>query len=297
MPDTQSSRAPKRDGAPELVIAAINDHDTLNAAAALVEAIWRRCRGGESPISPAMLRALSHTGNYCFVARRGPEILGLSVGFLGLEPPGVLHSYLTGVRRSAAGQHIGYEIKLHQRAWAIDRGLSEIRWTYDPLVRRNAYFNQSKLGADALEYVPDFYGPLNDVVNAGQPSDRLVVSWDLRRHGNDARRPARSFAAPRAEVDAAAVLLEDDDGPPRTAAPAQIGDRCFVRVPSDIEDLRTTAPEWATRWRYALRDVLGGRMAAGDRVVDFTRDGYHVLELAARPRDAWALARPGRESK
>jgi len=33
-----------------------------------------------------------------------------------------------------------------------------IAWTYDPLIRRNAYFNLVKLGARPVEYLRNFYG-------------------------------------------------------------------------------------------------------------------------------------------
>ena len=38
-------------------------------------------------------------------------------------------------------------MKLHQRAWAAASGLTWITWTFDPLVRRNAWFNIEVLGA------------------------------------------------------------------------------------------------------------------------------------------------------
>ena len=50
-----------------------------------------------------------------------------------------------------------------------------MRWTYDPLVSRNARFNLVKLGAVGTEYAVDFYGPMRDGVNDGE-SDRLTVT-------------------------------------------------------------------------------------------------------------------------
>ena len=52
-------------------------------------------------------------------------------------------------------------------------------WTFDPLVRRNAYFNTVKLAARPVEYLVDFYGEMTDEINAGQGSDRLLVEWPL----------------------------------------------------------------------------------------------------------------------
>jgi predicted GNAT superfamily acetyltransferase len=90
---------------------------------------------------------------------------------------GGLHSDITGV--AARGIGAGFAIKRRQRAWALARGITTITWTFDQLVRRNAYFNLARLAARATEYMPDFYGEMPDELNAGDPSDRLLLSWDL----------------------------------------------------------------------------------------------------------------------
>src|SRR6185312_17408828 len=87
--------------------------------------------------------------------------------------------HIAGVTRAGAGRHIGYALKLHQRAWALDRGLDTVTWTFDPLVRRNAYFNTVKLAARPVEYLVNFYGEMTDEINVGQGSDRLLVEWPL----------------------------------------------------------------------------------------------------------------------
>ena len=55
-----------------------------------------------------------------------------------------------------------------------------IAWTYDPLIRRNAYFNLAKLGARPVEYLPNFYGAMDDAINGGTETDRMLVRWELR---------------------------------------------------------------------------------------------------------------------
>ena len=52
-------------------------------------------------------------------------------------------------------------------------------WTFDPLVARNAYFNIEKLGARPTHYMIDYYGQMSDGINAGQASDRVLLTWDL----------------------------------------------------------------------------------------------------------------------
>ena len=92
------------------------------------------------------LRALSHTGNYVVgrvhrrCARRRQR------RFFGARQHDAAQPHHR-VSRLGRGRNLGRALKLYQRQWAIDRGLSEITWTFDPLVSRNAYFNLVKLGA------------------------------------------------------------------------------------------------------------------------------------------------------
>ena len=85
---------------------------------------------------------------------------------------GVLDAELRSQGRSFA-RELG---AVHER---VPCGVSEIAWTFDPLVSRNAYFNLIKLGADAVEYLPNFYGPMLDTINGDDDSDRLLIKWRL----------------------------------------------------------------------------------------------------------------------
>jgi predicted GNAT superfamily acetyltransferase len=66
-------------------------------------------------------------------------------------------------------------------------------------VARNAHFNLVVLGARITEYLVDQYGAMNDGVNRGDESDRLMASWALAapapapREGTSSRRsPCRT---------------------------------------------------------------------------------------------------------
>ena len=48
-------------------------------------------------------------------------------------------------------------------------------WTFDPLVSRNARFNLTKLGAHAVEYLPDFYGAMEDGINSNDEKIHLTL--------------------------------------------------------------------------------------------------------------------------
>ncbi|WP_241682876.1 hypothetical protein [Actinomadura sp. J1-007] len=90
-------------------------------------------------------------------------------------------------------------------------GLSRITWTFDPLVRRNAHFNLVKLGARPEEYLPSFYGAVEDSINGGDETDRVLAVWPL----NDARVVAAVEGRREAVPDGAVALGERDGRPVR----------------------------------------------------------------------------------
>ena len=179
---------------------------------------------------------------------------------------------------AAAGRSIGFALKLHQRSWALLRGVSEIAWTFDPLVSRNAYFNLVKLAAQPREYLPNFYGPMLDSINGHDDSDRLLVRWRLRDPGV-VLACAGGGVAPvaRDELAAGAVVAlgATADGQP---VPGRLdGATSLVAVPRDIAALRTGDPALAQRWRIAVREVLSTLVADGARIEGFDRAGHYVV--------------------
>src|ERR687886_297223 len=107
----------------------------------------------------------------------GTRLVAASAGFFTAPPECALHSHITGVAPTDAHRGIGFALKLHQRAWALARGVRLVVWTFDPLVARNAWFNLAKLGALPTAYLESFYGAMSDGINAGEESDRVLVDW------------------------------------------------------------------------------------------------------------------------
>jgi predicted GNAT superfamily acetyltransferase len=243
----------------------------LEAVYALYDRIWRP-DPANPPVTAELLRAMTHAGNYAAGAYRHGELVGACVGFFAAPPGAALHSHVAGVAPGARAGGVGFALKLHQRAWALEQGLREVTWTFDPLVRRNAHVNLVKLGARPREYLVDFYGELDDQVNAGQGSDRLLAAWDLaspavaRACDGHPDRPDAGAAEP--------VLSVSPDGTPQVrhsdAATVLVG------IPADIEAVRRADPRLGRRWRLAVRDVLGGSLAASGVVTGFSPAGYLV---------------------
>ena len=125
-----------------------------------------------------LLRAIGHAGGYVAGAFDSGHIVGASFGFLArFEGEEALHSHVTGILPGVQHSGVGRAMKNHQRSWAAEQGLKWVTWTFDPLVRRNAWFNIEVLRAHVAEYLVDFYGPMTDSINAHDESDRLLVAW------------------------------------------------------------------------------------------------------------------------
>ena len=195
---------------------------------------------GDEVVPFDLVLAAVHIGGYATIAKQDNKVVGASFGFLGeYAAHQVLHSHVT----AASVPGVGFQLKQHQFAWAQEREIAGITWTFDPLVRRNCVFNFEKLGAIAVEYLPNFYGTMTDAINAGDDSDRLFAYWPVQESLTD-------------EVTATkAVALQNDAG-----SPVKQGfddtKAFWVELPEDIEALRKSDLELARKWRKAVRGVL-----------------------------------------
>jgi predicted GNAT superfamily acetyltransferase len=256
------------------------DAPSHHAAAALLQRVWH-ADSPDSVCSAALMTALAHAGNYVVGAYRDDRLIGVAVAFFGIDG---LHSHVAGVDREFGRRGVGFALKQHQRAWALHRDIATVRWTYDPLIARNAYFNLHKLGAIATDYLPDFYGELDDGVNRGDPTDRLYVSWDLRSPAAVAAAAGRPATVDAQTLAASAVLLDRvglspvrPEGGQAEARMPEHGGPVRVAVPQDVETLRNTDPATAAAWRFAVRQAMQTAIAAGYRVDGISRDGFYVL--------------------
>ena len=142
---------------------------------------------GRSP-DRSMLLALDYAGNTVLLATRKGKPVGANLGFLGWSGGLHLHSHMAALVPWHRSNGVGYALKLLQRALCLERGVNEVRWTFDPLIRRKAHFNLLKLGAEVIGFLPDFYGPLDEVISGDDRSDRFEVRWAL-----DSRRVLRAL--------------------------------------------------------------------------------------------------------
>jgi len=260
-----------------VVVRDVTELDELDAVYRLYDGIWRPFPDNP-PVTTKLLRALSKAGNYVSGAFDGPMLVGAGVGFFGAPAAHVLHSHVAGVSAAALGRQVGFALKLHQRAWAMARGISLVEWTFDPLVGRNAHFNITKLGALPVEYLTNFYGGMDDGINGGGDSDRLLVRWELA--ADAVGRACAGTPLPgdaEAERARGAVVALGRSAHDTPVLGSLEGETLLVAVPHDIGNLRSIDPGQAKEWRGAVREVLGAALADGARITGFDRAGWYVL--------------------
>jgi predicted GNAT superfamily acetyltransferase len=241
----------------------LTDLSDLEDARRVFDAVWP---AEATQVQPNLLKALVHAGGYCSAAYRDGRPIGAALGFVGRhEREGWhdhLHSHMAAVLDPYRDQHIGSALKLHQRAWALDRSIDTIVWTFDPLVRRNAVLNLLKLGVDVEGYEIDFYGSMSDAINADDPTDRVFAWWRL--------------TSPRAMDASLGRLRRIDIGALEEEGRQVIG----IDMPEDIVALRATDPAEAAWWRQRVRNQLVLAFEQGWQVIGVGLDDEYALEHA-----------------
>ena len=195
------------------------------------------------------------------------RLIGFCFGFAGLRDGRIrLCSHQLGVEPEFRGAGIGVALKQRQARDATQLGYELVSWTFDPLEARNAYINLHRLGCIARLYDRDHYGPMEDELNRGLPSDRLEAEWWLRRR------------KPTVMADESTVLLRvDRDQPVRQEVDLSAKRPLRIEVPPDFQAIKRQSLELALRWRLESRAAFEAAIAAGLVAVDFERRGGYLM--------------------
>ena len=250
-----------------------NGMERLRDIAGLFVAVWGTSPSG-APLPADLLRSISHAGcNVTAAYSEGGVLCGAAVAIVSPDNSS-MYSLIAGVLPDVADAGVGFALKQHQRAWAVTRGLDTMTWTFDPLVSRNARFNLTKLGAHAAEYVQDFYGLMDDELNANDESDRLVAVWPL----TTPQTIACSDGLPMT-VELPAFTADDvrSTGPDGNPVLVETDGSLWCRVPADIVSLRGVNPDEATAWRACAREIFRTAFASGHTARGVTRAGWYRL--------------------
>lgn len=155
----------------------LRTHDEFIEASALYSRVFAYSEN-EFALNANLLTSLARNGGSA-VGAYSPEgdLIGFAYGFAGSDEQGATYhfSQAAAVDPAHQGRGVGKTLKLAQRDVALGWGQRSMRWTFDPILSRNAHFNLSSLGAVGIAFVPDYY--------ARPGTDRLVVAWDLTDTG------------------------------------------------------------------------------------------------------------------
>jgi predicted GNAT superfamily acetyltransferase len=210
---------------------------------------WALDAGTE--ITPNLLQAMVHSGSYLSGAFIDNKIVGAAFAFPATNGGLHLHSHMTAVLPEFRDKGVGYVLKIDQWNWAKKKNYSHLSWTFDPLVRRNAKLNIAKLGVDISAYHPNFYGDMPDALNAGDESDRLMVSW---RTDIDAPKARELITKP------------------------ETGD-ILIEIPEDIVAIRSKNQSESMKWRRQVREQFLAAFEKNGKVVGFSANNEYVVRI------------------
>jgi predicted GNAT superfamily acetyltransferase len=161
------------------------------------------------------------------------------------------YSHMTAVKGEFQNLQIGARLKWAQRARALQEGVNYIKWTFQPVQARNAFFNIERLGVTINTYMPNFYGTdystsaeQNEVI--GLDSDRLYADWQLDSPKVVALSKGEKFA--------------------ERGAPART-----VEIPNEWNNLVATNPEKAIAEQARIKQEFQKAFAEGLIVKGFER--------------------------
>lgn len=252
---------------PSFEIRLVRSHDEFAACEAMSRDVWGAAERNVVPRE--LLLTIQLNGGLVHGAfLPDGQLVGFCFGFAGMRNGRLrLCSHQLGVKPEYRGTGVGIALKLAQKADALRLSYELVTWTFDPLEARNAYINLHRLGCIARTYDRNHYGPMEDELNRGLPSDRFEVEWWLRR------------TTPAVVASEPVVMLRRGDGgdPVRTAARPEPDRPALIEVPTDFQALKRGSMDLARRWRLESRAAIEAALASGLVAVDFRREGAYVM--------------------
>jgi predicted GNAT superfamily acetyltransferase len=224
--------------------------------------------------SAIQLIATVHAGGFVHLAETAEgTIVGFAYAFPALRG-GIphLHSDMLAVLPDLRARGLGARLKWAQRDEALARGVSLISWTYDPMQARNANLNLRRLGAQAPQFVADFYGRTSSTLHHGLPTDRLIVRWELK---SKRVQDCAALGEPALAVAAPAYPRVNDvkwqAGWPVSSEPRlDLSDpELLLEIPPDWDVLCQAAPVVAQDWHGKVRKALQAYLGRGYVAADF----------------------------
>lgn len=250
------------------MIREVTDKKEIQKVVEFQDVIWNKKNTTPYPFLIASL----HNGGIIIGAFFKEELVGFCYGFPGFYQNEVyLVSHMMAVKAQHRDGGLGYKMKVKQKELALNHGYKKIMWTFDPLESRNAYLNIAKLGGIAKTYYPNHYGLMNDELNGGLPSDRLLLEWELNKNSADYI-PAEE----QIQTCVSWKMVGNMPSPLSLEIISNQVDYYKIPVPKDIHKIKERDFVIAEKWRFILRDAFKLLFDKGYRLKSFQTTNHLV---------------------
>jgi predicted GNAT superfamily acetyltransferase len=262
-------------------------------------------------VPSGQLIAAKWAGAVLLGAFDGERMIGFVYGFPALEDAHLsLHSHMLAVRPEGRNLHAGVYLKLAQRIKALEKGLDEISWTFDPLQILNANLNFARLGVISQRYIVNFYGEeTSSPLHRGVGTDRLWVRWLISTDrvkqriasvthkercepGQTTEGQPLSARLPGPQTQLGdpgpSVLVRSGSSWQRLIEPGPRvqSEECLIEIPLDIAALKLNDIQLAKQWRTVVQTAFLEFFRAGFLAREFVKLGppsdarwFYVLYL------------------
>jgi chorismate synthase len=242
----------------------LRNMDEMEAAEQIQLDVW----GSDArPHPKEILIPIQHEGGLLAGAFSPDQMLVGLVFSFPTRDSSVHHSQLLATLEEWRGNKIGTQLKWFQREWCLDH----------PLRTANAELNIRHLGGCCNTYCVNYYGQMRGI-DAGTPTDRLLMEWHLNSPRVQAR--AKQFPVDQGFpfAESANEIIEGRPGRVRlNLNSAQI----LIRLPRGYIEMSRSQPGLAMQWRMNTRELF----------LNYFDQGYFIKEFTQLEEPAYLLER------
>ena len=237
---------------------------------------------------PLLLIGNRYGGSVLVAERPDGAILGFAYALLCRTGGGAPFwwSHMTAVVPSWQGKDLGFQLKLAQRKDALEQGIREIWWTFDPLQAVNAHFNLRKLGVTVRRLEENMYGISASPLHHEMPTDRFIAEWRIDSPGVVDRASGEPPVILRDLDSMVRIFVAAGDRPQAPDLEREDSPLVF-EIPLDFAAIVKTDRTLAMEWQKAVRTACRHYLLRGYEITDFMipdkprRQGLYVLERNA----------------
>jgi predicted GNAT superfamily acetyltransferase len=207
--------------------------------------------------------------------------IGFALGFTGHDQPTGQYFHYSQIAAALSewqNRGVGLALKMAQRREVLAQGYHLMRWAFDPLEARNAYFNLAKLGAVSRRYYTNMYGPGRGELFGQLDTDRLILDWELdSQHVQTRLNRAASNQKPThpiADYQTIPALVEVEwlaENVPNvtTIDLHRTETRLKLEIPAHNRTVQKFSFQVSENWRNQTRALFQHYLTAGYYIADF----------------------------